>query len=823
LKDQKSGTVLVLSGYEPFCVWAEEDEMKILIFTSLFCFLTIPVSAQSSGKVQGRVLPPIGRVTAILPDAPDPIKNAQLKLVSAENGDVVASTYSDGSGNFAFENVPDGNYFVVVACNYCAEAKVSTARIAVRGGAAVETNLQLPEQGINETVTISADQQQPIEAVSKSVNIISGQEMRNRADITLADSLRTIPGFRVQQLGGFGRTASIKSRGLRNQDTAILIDGVRFRDAGSITGDATPFLSDITLTSVNRVEVLRGPGSSLYGTNAVGGTIDLQTPVPQKDWHGQVSGALGGLGMGRFRGNISNATDDGKFGFNAAVSRTVFTKGIDGNDDANNTNFQSRVEINPTQRTNISTRFFVSDAFVKLNSNPDTAGTPPSSNFGVIDAVEGVNFIFDADDPDATQRSRSFNGQVAVTHSINSKLSLQGYYSGLTTKRTNDNDILGVGFQSASTSVFEGTIHTANGHIDWSPNGYHRFTAGYEFELEEFRNEGFAPSGTEDFFTDASQSSSTIYVQDLVSLLDGRLQFAGGFRAQFFGLDQPGFSLANAPYSNLSLEDPPAAYTFDGSASYFFSTTRTKLRAHAGNGYRVPSLYERFGTFFNTFPTNSFVALGDPGLKPERTAAFDAGIDQYLWSKKVSLSATYFYTDLVDMIGFGNFVPDIGSTPRPFGGYENQKGGVARGVELSGEIKPASATTIFASYTYTNSDQLVPQVFGSGVYRTLGVPTSQVTLNFTQRFANFWVNADFLGTSSYLAPIFSNFNFNSYVYRFEGNRRLDLTAGYTFFFDSAKYNLRVFGTLENLFDHEYYENGFRTAGITGRMGVAFAF
>src|SRR4030095_12005183 len=108
----------------------------------------------------------------------------------------------------------------------------------------------------------------------------------------LTDTLRSIPGFRIQQLGGFGRTAHIKTRGLRNQDTAILIDGIRFRDAAALTGDASPFLSDFTLTSVNKVEVLRGSGSSLYGTNAIGGTIDFQTPKPGPGPHGQIGGAI---------------------------------------------------------------------------------------------------------------------------------------------------------------------------------------------------------------------------------------------------------------------------------------------------------------------------------------------------------------------------------------------------------------------------------------------------------------------------------------------------------------------------------------------------
>lgn len=678
-----------------------------------------------------------------------------------------------------------------------------------------------PTPAINETVTVSADSKQTLEEVSKTVNIISGQEMRDRADFSLVESLRTIPGFRVSQLGGFGRTATIKTRGLRNQDTAILIDGVRFRDATAITGDASPFLSDFTLTSVSRVEVLRGSGSSLYGTNAIGGTIDFQTPKPESGWHGQIGGAFGGLGLGRFRGNTSYGTD--KIGFNVGVSRTAYTKGIDGNDDANNTNFQSRIEYNPFEKTNISARFFLSDAFVKLNSSPDTLGALPSSNASILDAKPGINFAFDADDPDSDQKSKFFNGQIVLTQVINSRLVFQGYYSGLTTTRENDNGILGAGFQSASTSVFDGTIQTANGHFNYTPNRFNEITIGYEFEHEKYGNEGFTPSGTADFFTRAAQSSNTFYAQDLISLLDGRLQFAGGFRAQMFNLKTPAFSLNNAPYTNLTLENPPTAYTFDGSGSYFFDKTGTKLRAHVGNGYRVPSLYERFGTFYNTFGGFSFVALGDPNLKPEKSIAFDFGAEQNLFGNRAQLTAVYFYTKLLDTIGYGNVVAAIDTTTRPFGGYLNTKGGIARGGEFSGKVRATASTDIFASYTFTNSDQLAAQVTGNPNIATLGIPEHQFTLVFNQRFKRAWVNFDFLATSNYLAPIFSNSTFSTYVYRFDGNRKADLTAGYTIPFRSEKLNLRIFGTIENLFDQEYYENGFRTSGQTARIGASFGF
>ncbi|MBV9242342.1 MAG: TonB-dependent receptor, partial [Acidobacteria bacterium] len=321
------------------------------------------------------------------------------------------------------------------------------------------------------------------------------------------------------------------------------------------------------------------------------------------------------------------------------------------------------------------------------------------------------------------------------------------------------------------------------------------------------------------------QSSHTFYAQDLVSLDDGRLQLAGGIRAQWFSLDRPTFSLTNAPYSNLTLSNPPTAYTFDGAASYFFRSSGTKLRAHVGNGYRVPSLFERFGTFFDQFgfPNPDFVALGDPFLKPERSIAFDAGVEQNAANDKVRLSATYFYTWLRDTIGFGNVVPNIGMTTRPFGGYLNQKGGIARGAEFSAKARPSASTELFASYTFTNSDQRTPQVTGSGVLSTLSVPDHQFTAVITQRFAkNAWVNFDLLATSSYLAPVFSNFSFKTYVYRFNGNRKGDLTGGYTFHLKNDK-SLRVYATVENVFNQEYYENGFRTAKATARVGTTFAF
>lgn len=760
-----------------------------------------------------------------------PAAGAKVRTAVERNFTRGSETIADANGRYEISNVPAGEYLVQAYTNLPNRSSnrgyfQAEATIVVGTGATRIVDLELVETDISsqirvsETVTISANTPQPIDEVSKTVNVIDGQEMRDRADITLVDSLRAIPGFRVQQLGGFGRLASIKTRGLRNQDTAVMIDGVRLRDAAAITGDASSFLGDITLTSVSSVEVLRGSGSSLYGTNAIGGAVNFITPTAPRGWHGQISGAFGGLGFGRFRGNTSYGTD--KFGFNLGVSRTAFTKGIDGEDNASNTGFQPRFDFRPTDKTTISARFYFTDAKVRLNASPDTVGTMPPTSATIIDAQEGVNFVSDANDPDSIQESRAFNGVLSVSHLFTSKFWVNGYYSGLQTRRRNDNGLLGPGFQSASTTHNDGLIQTVNVNANFAPR-YNTIKVGYEFEHEKYSNDNFTPGGMDDNWTRAFQSSHTIFAQDVLSLYGGRLQIGGGVRAQWFDLKLPEFSENSTLFANTTAVEPDAALTFDLAASYFFRSSNTKIRAHVGNGYRVPSLYERFGSYFDTwaFPVPAFAAIGDPGLMPEKTIAYDAGIEQGVFDNKAKLSATYFYTHLRDVIGYGS-VPQPDPNGR-FGGYLNTEGGIARGGEFSADIKATSSTDIFASYTYTNSDQLTPQVAGSGVIRTLGIPTNQVTLVVTHRIKRFWVNFDLLATSDYLAPIFSNTTYGTYLYRFEGNRRGDLTAGYTFRLGKDAYNLRVFGTIENVFDHEYFENGFKTAGANGRVGVNFSF
>ncbi len=677
-----------------------------------------------------------------------------------------------------------------------------------------------PTPTIKETVMVAAGTNQPLDDVSKTINVIDSKQLRERGEFSVSETLRTIPGFRVQQLGGFGRIATIKTRGLRNQDTAILLDGIRFRDAAAITGDASSFLSDFTNTNAFRIEVLRGSGSSLYGTNAIGGAVDIQTQEPKKGFHGGINGNFGGLGFKRFRGNISDGFD--KFGYSIGVARTIFSEGIDKDDAAYNTNFNGRIDYKPSYKTIISGRFYVSDASVKLNSSP-TSSTPSTSLITtIINANRGVNFDVDANDPDALQKSNAFNGQLHFTQILNEKFVFNATYQGLKTRRRNSNGVLGVGFQSPSTSFFDGQIHTLNTRLNWTANDWNLFTVGYEYEWEKYGNRGFATSAASNFETTVKQTSNTFFAQDQLNFLNRKLQFSVAARGQFFKLNRPTFTGNNPLYTTFNLTSPPNAYTFDGSVAYFVEKTGTKFRGHIGNGYTVPSLYQRFGTFYSSF-SSSFTALGDPELTAERSLAFDAGIDQNFANNGVKLSATYFYTRLQNTIDFGSPARSIGTTTRPFGGYRNSKGGLARGLEFSAEIRPFETTSVFTSYTYTNSDQRQPQVSGSKIIETLGIPKKQFSLVATQYIGkNFFVNFDFVASSKYLAPL-NNASFTNYVYRFNGNRKADLTASYEFATNKDKLKVRLYGTLENLFNYEYFENGFQTAGRFGRVGLGLSF
>jgi len=141
-----------------------------------------------------------------------------------------------------------------------------------------KTDLKLAITGTKTEVLVTASGTPlNVDEIAKAVDVVDSEEIAFRDEISISEAVRDIPGIRVQTQEGPGSYTTIQSRGLRAQDTAILIDGMRFRDAASPQGDATYFLEDMSVIDTERIEVLRGSGSSLYGSHALGGVINISS------------------------------------------------------------------------------------------------------------------------------------------------------------------------------------------------------------------------------------------------------------------------------------------------------------------------------------------------------------------------------------------------------------------------------------------------------------------------------------------------------------------------------------------------------------------
>ena len=754
------------------------------------------------------------------------------------------ATITDSSGAYGFEKLMPGEYLVETEAGGFASAKVQ--RVIVERGQTATLDIPLELSAVRSLVIVTAaDTPQSVDEVSKASTVVDRQEIDERDESAISEALRTVPGIRVQQLGGPGSFTAIKTRGLRSEDTAVLIDGLRLRDAAATQGDASGLMENLIVTDVSRVEVLRGSGSSLYGSNAIGGVINIVTDEGGGPIHGNVLGEGGGLGFFRTRGQVAGGAHNNRIVYTGGISFLNFSKGLDREDEARNTSGQGRVLFRLAPTATLTARIYAASARLQLNNNPEGVGTLPAT--GIIEAIPlplseqlrfeaGIppaqlvvgpaTFIPAANDPDSLRKSSFFDSALIFNQRPTESFGYTISYQRLATNRSIVNGPLGIGFQPVggnTRSDFDARVHVLNARFDVRAGRVNFLTGGYEFESENFKNPSFPVAPAPNSDVDVTQKSHTLFVQDQLRFLDDRLQISGAFRSQFFRLQSPVFTpVASAPYQGITFQSPPTAYTGDGSVAYLFRSSGTKMRGHVGNGYRAPSLFERFGTSFDT--SFGYSVFGDPRLRPERSIAFDAGIDQTFDNNRWRASATYFYTELQRVIIF-DFSGLIDFTTDPFGrfgGYLNTNGGIARGVELNVSATPTRTLNFSAAYTLTKAQQRTPQV--PGTIRSVAIPDHQFSLVATQRLGRrVLVNFDFSASSDYIGAVFDPVNFASRGYRFSGLAKADLGASYTVPLGRESRSLRLFGYVDNLLDREYFESGFRTPGRTGRAGATVVF
>src|SRR5687768_2487044 len=246
------------------------------------------------------------------------------------------TTQTNESGAFEYKGLRAGLYLIEVKADGFSEFTSESIRLDRAETKAVA--VQLKVAAINASVVVSATgTPERADEVSKVISTLDAEAIEAKHELTLPEALRGIPGVRVQQQGSPGALTTLRLRGQRNFDTALLLDGLRVRDAGDINGSAASLMSDLVPVALNRVEILRGAGSSIYGTHAIGGVVNMIPDAGSSGLHFTAGFEGGTLATYRERLGVSGG---GKlFGFEVGVNRLDVRDGIDGDDAYGNTGF----------------------------------------------------------------------------------------------------------------------------------------------------------------------------------------------------------------------------------------------------------------------------------------------------------------------------------------------------------------------------------------------------------------------------------------------------------------------------------------------------
>lgn len=773
------------------------------------------------------------------------VLGARVRLYAA--GSTQASqTLTDSTGAFRFDGLSSGNYILQVDA---AGFRQSTRNLTLAGTAT--EHIQLEVAGVPNSVLVTAEAGAlTVDQTAKAISLVDVTEIKDRNEYSIAEILRNTPGISIRNQGGPGQFTQIRIRGLRPDAAQVLIDGMRFRDASTTQGDASSFSSTLNFVNLSRVEVSRGSNSSLYGTGAVGGSINMVTDQGGAPTHGDLQAEGGGLGYLRGRASLSGGLRENRVVYSAGLSHINVTSGVDQDDRNRSTGGQGFVRYDLTPRLHLSHRFFASDDFAQNNTSANATGIPAANipnativpfiplaqeqvrilntggrpDYGAATLVPGRN------DPDNHRSSTFFSNMVKLRHDLSAALGWQASYQRLTTERKFANGPGGIGFQPvgfASVTSPLGAIDTVDARFNTGVRWY-RLTAGYEFEREVFRDrQDNNQPGTARLVVSnrISQNSSAVHLQNQLSLLQDRLQISASGRWQTFQLKQPEFDVRGIRnvYAGLPLSSPPRGLTGVLAVAYFAAATGTKFRVHAGNSYRAPALYERFGGGFSQNQVTglaNFTPWGDPRLSPDRYNSVDWGVDQYLFKDKIRISATHFYVRTVQVIFFNSVINRVTDLFERTSGYSPGFGATNRGLEMAVEARPTRTTVLSGSYTFTNADNDRDAVI-PGFFQSLNVPRHTTTLVLTQRLGKRAdVTFDLFRGSTYYINYFAAGRTRAYA--FPAYTKADLVANYKLWVRDNQ-SLRVYGKVDNVLNQTYYENGVLNPKAWAIAGLAFAF
>lgn len=464
---------------------------------------------------------------------------------------------------------------------------------------------------INEmpTVVVSATRvPTPYQQLASSVTVITADDIDTRQERTLPDVLQNVPGLNIVQNGGPGGLAQVFMRGTNANHTKVMIDGIDVSDPSSIDGSFD--FSQILSSDIKQVEVLRGPQSGLYGSDAIGGVINIITKSGSGPAHltGSVEGGsfetfnqTAGVSGGLERFNYSLNAAHFYSGATPSVPDALVVPGRPQNDDQYD---------NQTLSTKLGAR---------LTDNFDI-GFTGRYIFSVLD-----NTSDDLTGPEAMTSSNT--NHEAFTRGTAHLVSFDGRLdqtAGLAyTRYTRDIVDPNAGAFSPFTEFGGNRIKA-----DWQGNikatETQTVTLGAEHQLDRL---------------DEPQASAHM------SNNAGFVQLQSAFNEQFFNT----VSLRDDDNSRFG-----SRVTYRVAPAYLLTQTGTKLKASVGTGYKAPTLDE----LFDDYPAFGFFA--NPNLQPERSFGYDAGFEQTVLNKKVQFGSTYFHNDIRNLIAPNDtFTTDI--------------------------------------------------------------------------------------------------------------------------------------------------------------------
>jgi outer membrane cobalamin receptor len=603
-------------------------------FSPFFLFCGMVAAAE----IHGTVLDPTGAA----------IPGAQVSVFNRVG--VVAQTSTGAAGAFELKTSDSANRLVITAAGF------ETRSIAVDSsdGEALEVRLDLAPQVDSVRVAGSA-LDLPLSEQGASISLIPNEEIRERNEAQALELLRYLPGVAVGQSGGTGGQASLFIRGGNSNFNLVQIDGVTVNRFGGGFDFA-----HIPTDWLERIEVIRGPQSALYGAYANSGVVNL---VPRSAENSPTLDVLAEGGSHQTR-RFSAGSAGTLFGFGVAA----FASRLDSNGPVQNSDYH-----NENVAVHVTRAF--SRQFLSLNGNfnsndtgvPGPYGSDPAGLYAGIDTVSRNKNSFS-----------NYLGRYQIDLSGRVREEVFGSYfgnNGYFTTPYGDSYNNDRRLQAESRTVV-------------SLSSSYTMAFGVSFAREQVKNTYISDNSFEAF--PLHRDETGLYWENRFQM-GRRLFWNAGLRADVIhtplipansGSGRPEFAADTITKVNPKVG---AAFVLRAGGNGIFGSTR--IHGSLGTGLRPPDGLELAFT-------------NNPALKPERTASVDFGISQRFFHNTLSLDGTWFYSHFSDLI------VSLGGDLARLGSYQsdNLANSLAQGVELSAHLRPARWVTVTGSYTYLHTE-----------------------------------------------------------------------------------------------------------------------